>query len=342
MAALWSVGLQFFLVTAAIAVSGAQLCRYGDVLAEKTGMGRTWLGLVVLAAVTSLPETATGVSAVLWVNAPDITVGDLLGSCVFNLLILAVVDILYPPGPALTVADRGHLLAAAFGVVMLGVARHGGDGPFAHVRFDCAHVGLSGPVLLVCYLVAMRSVFRYQLRERAAYLEKYEEELAYEGISLRTAVRGVWAKRPGGGGRRHLACPGRRLIWPDSWAGTSPWWARFLWLPATSLPELVVTLKRLAAGRRGPGGGQSLRQQFDESRFAGGDGLHLFAGPHCCGWRLQQPCGHRGDGHRDDRHRHRGTDVPARRRKALRWMSLGAFCLAFLYAAHIFLQMLAQ
>ncbi len=56
--------LQFFLVAGTITVAGSRLSKYGDVLAEKTGMGRTWLGLVVLAAVTSLPEMATGVSAV--------------------------------------------------------------------------------------------------------------------------------------------------------------------------------------------------------------------------------------------------------------------------------------
>ena len=118
----WTVWLEFFLVAGTITVAGSRLTQYGDVLAEKTGMGRTWLGLVVLAAITSLPELATGVSAITWVQAPDLTVGDLLGSCMFNLLILAVVDLLHPPGPVLTAAHRGHLLAACFVVVMLGVA----------------------------------------------------------------------------------------------------------------------------------------------------------------------------------------------------------------------------
>lgn len=35
----------------------------GDVLAEKTGLGRTWIGLVLVAATTSLPELFTGLSA---------------------------------------------------------------------------------------------------------------------------------------------------------------------------------------------------------------------------------------------------------------------------------------
>ncbi len=339
MVALWSVGLQFFLVTAAIAVSGTQLCRYGDVLAEKTGMGRTWLGLVVLAAVTSLPETATGVSAVLWVNAPDITVGDLLGSCVFNLLILAVVDILYPPGPALTVADRGHILAASFGVVMLGVAVMGVMGPSPLSGFAWAHVGLSGPVLLVCYLVAMRSVFRYQRRQREAYLAEHEEKLVYEAISLRTAVlkfglnalvvvaAGIFMPRVA----ENLA---RLMGWQQSLVGTT-----FV-AAATSLPELVVTLGALRLGAVDLAVGNLFGSNLVNLALLGVMELLYLPGP-----LLEVVSRH-----------HAGTGVMAivmtgiataelmyrPQKKALRWMSLGAFALAFLYAAHIFLQMLAQ
>src|SRR4030042_1317704 len=167
MGAVW---LQFFICMGAITFSGTQRTRYGDVLAEKTGRGRTWMGLVALALVTSLPELANGASAVLWVAAPDLAVGDLMGSCVFNLLIWAVVDVFYPPGPILTYADRGHILAAAFGVMLLAVVSlellvHA---PMAH--FSIRHLAFSTPVLLCCYLIAMRVMFRYQRRERAAYL----------------------------------------------------------------------------------------------------------------------------------------------------------------------------
>ena len=49
--------------------------RYGEILADKTGRGGTWIGLVLLATVTALSELATGVSAVTVAAAPDIAVG---------------------------------------------------------------------------------------------------------------------------------------------------------------------------------------------------------------------------------------------------------------------------
>jgi len=62
---------EFLLVTGLILYSGSRL-------------SRLWLGLVLMAAVTSLPEPATGLSSVIVAGLPNIVAGDLLGSCVFN------------------------------------------------------------------------------------------------------------------------------------------------------------------------------------------------------------------------------------------------------------------
>jgi cation:H+ antiporter len=87
------VWLEFLGVTALIVFSGTKLTRYGDIISEKSGLSRLWLGLVLMAGVTSLPELATGLSAVA-TNLPGIAVGNILGSCVFNVFILGILDTL--------------------------------------------------------------------------------------------------------------------------------------------------------------------------------------------------------------------------------------------------------
>ncbi len=84
MLALINVWMQFVVCLALIGWGGFKLSIHGDVIAEKTGMGGTWIGLILMASVTSLPELVTGISSVSIANAPDIAVGDVLGSCVFN------------------------------------------------------------------------------------------------------------------------------------------------------------------------------------------------------------------------------------------------------------------
>ena len=75
------VWVQFAICLVLIGIAGVKLTHYGDAIADKSGLGRTWVGVLMLAAVTSLPELATGISSVTAANVPDIAVGDILGSC---------------------------------------------------------------------------------------------------------------------------------------------------------------------------------------------------------------------------------------------------------------------
>src|SRR4030065_203122 len=111
----------FIICTTIIFYSGSKLSKYGDILAEKTGLGRAWIGVVLMASVTSLPELVTGISSVTYAGVPDIAAGDVLGSCVFNMLILAVLDAIYRPMPISAKAHYGHVLSAGFGILLLGI-----------------------------------------------------------------------------------------------------------------------------------------------------------------------------------------------------------------------------
>ena len=87
--------LAFIGAGAVVILAGTALARYGDAIAEATGLGRLWIGSVLLAGATSLPELTTGISAVR-LGAVDLAVGDLFGSSLANMLILAVIDLLPP------------------------------------------------------------------------------------------------------------------------------------------------------------------------------------------------------------------------------------------------------
>jgi hypothetical protein len=87
------LALQSVLCVILVVLVGTWLSQSADVLAEKSGLGRTWVGAVLLAGATSLPELATGVSAVVVFNAPDLAAGGIFGSCLFNLLLLVLLDI---------------------------------------------------------------------------------------------------------------------------------------------------------------------------------------------------------------------------------------------------------
>jgi cation:H+ antiporter len=82
----------FAIAAAAVAWAGVHLARRGDELAERAGLSHLLVGMLLVASATSLPEVVTDVSAALG-DAPDLAVGDLFGSSMVNMAILAVIDL---------------------------------------------------------------------------------------------------------------------------------------------------------------------------------------------------------------------------------------------------------
>ncbi len=217
--------------------AGTVLSRHADILAEKLNVGRTWIGLILLATITSLPELMTGLSAVTIVGAPDIAVGDIMGSCTINLLLFVLVDFLYREQPLFRVASQGHLLAAGFGIILLAIAGLSLLTSQSGQSLAIGHVSVATPILLAFYLLAARTVFLHERRHRA----DAEAAVRHADASLSSAVRGtgiaaLFVVAAGTG----LAFAGEAvavsMAWDSSFVGTI-----FVAL-ATSLPEATVVI----------------------------------------------------------------------------------------------------
>jgi cation:H+ antiporter len=153
----------YFLVLSAIIVySGRKLSHYGDEIADYTGLGGNWIGVILLASVTSLPELITGISAITLNDLPDMAAGGIFGSCVFNLLIIALLDILLRNIPVSARANQSHILSASFGCVMLAI---GSVMIILSNQFPKLHfgwVGLDSIFYLLIYFVAMKLIFNQE------------------------------------------------------------------------------------------------------------------------------------------------------------------------------------
>ncbi len=233
------VWVQFAICLILIGVAGTRLALYADAIAEKTGMGGSWVGVVLLASVTSLPELATGISSVTVAGVPDIAVGDILGSCVFNLFILAILEMMIRSESIYRKASQGHILSSGFGIILIGIIGLGiilsaGEGKVA-----VGHVGVYSFVLVGFYIFSMRTVFRFekqlakeltsQVPENYAHMTLRQTLLQYLGAALVVVVAGIWLPFIGA----ELAV---QMQWNESFVGTL--FVAF----ATSLPEMVVTI----------------------------------------------------------------------------------------------------
>jgi cation:H+ antiporter len=249
LAAVW---LAFFVCLFIILLTGTKLSRYGDIIAVRTGLGGAWIGLVLLAIVTSMPELVTGLSAIIVVHAPDLAVGSALGSCIYNLLIIAILDFVYRGGSIYSGIQHSHSLSAGFGVVLLGALA---SAIFVQKHFAPPGLGPVGPYALIApviYFIGIRSIFYFERRENEIYASGLVEAvqvrrlepppLVLKSVYALFAVNAVVLT----GAATALPVIGQALAinmgWDETFVGTI-----FLAL-VTSVPEVVISVQAVRIG----------------------------------------------------------------------------------------------
>lgn len=235
--------LKLLLCAAVIGVAGPILVHYGDIIARLTGLSRTWIGLALIAIATSLPELFTGISAATVAAAPNIAVGNVFGSCIFNLAMLVILDEASRAEPLYRRIDQGHILTAGFGVILIGSA-----GALVLLSQNAAplqflHVSIYTPFIVALYLVAMRAAFVYERRtprppqiiEADPHMTLRRALIRYAAAAAVVVAAGIWLPFIGS----DIA---DAMGWKKSFVGT------LLISAATTLPELVVTVSALRMG----------------------------------------------------------------------------------------------
>lgn len=230
----------FFLCAAVIGYAGPILVRNADIIGWRSNLSRSWIGLLLLSTATSLPELVTGISSVTIAIAPDIAVGDVLGSCMFNLLMIVLLDALYREKSLFVSVTQGHILTAGYGVIAIGftgvailTARNGSDLSFAGV-------GIGTPILFLIYGAAMRGAYRYE-GVQARSQENMED---YSSVSQSQAIKRYMAAAAAvviAAILLPLAAVeiSRLMGWKQAFVGS------LFVAAATSVPELAVTISAL-------------------------------------------------------------------------------------------------
>lgn len=187
-----AVILQFLATAAIIIVAGSALARFADAIAELTQLGRLLIGSILLAGATSLPELAVDIHAIR-IGKPDLAVGDLAGSCLFNLLILALIDLTqHSRGQMFSRVAAAHALSGAVSICLMALAA---------ISIYSGHLlpwkglwGISGGcfVILLTYLMSVRLIFQDQrISARLSEQQSGTAEVSTVRLTLPRAVAGL-------------------------------------------------------------------------------------------------------------------------------------------------------
>ena len=117
--------LQLAAAAGIILFAAQYMARSADIIAEKTGLGRSFVGVVMLATATSLPELGTGVTSIVWVGEVNLAAGDAFGSNLFNLLIIGLLDLYWRRGPILASVSSTSAMVGTLGILVISVGMGG-------------------------------------------------------------------------------------------------------------------------------------------------------------------------------------------------------------------------
>jgi cation:H+ antiporter len=237
------VWLKLIICVLVIFFAGQKVAKQGDIIAEKTGAGRVWMGVIAIALITSLPELFAGISAVTIVRQPDLTVGNLLGANAFNLFNLALLDFFHKDASIFIGASPSHRITAWYSLLVLAAVAAALGMSLAGYPLTLGWIGWYTPVIFILYAFSVRQVFTYEKNlDKEIEPELYGHVTGYRNVvlwfifnSLLIVGAGFW-----------LAIIGDEIAavtgWGETFVGT-------LFLAfATTLPEITVSFTAVRIG----------------------------------------------------------------------------------------------
>lgn len=239
----------FVVAGGVVVVAGTVLARSGDEIATRTGLGGLFVGMLFLAGATSLPEIATDVSAALE-GAPDLAVGDLFGSSMANMAILAIIDVVHR-GRVWPGVEVGHARLAAIAIALTSVAVLAVLVPSG---VAIGWVGIETPLIVAGYVAAAAWMSRSRGEGRReshptgeimvptgwARAEAARHSLRFEVARFAVAAGLILVAAP------FLALSGKGIA--DATGVGQTFVGALLLAVATSLPELVASLAAVRIG----------------------------------------------------------------------------------------------
>lgn len=146
------VWIEFLAASAILVLAAMQLARYGDVIAIRTNLGGLFIGTLLMAGATSLPELLTTINS-LGQNVPNLAAGNMFGSNMFNMFMLALLDLTNQNARILRKVAMKHGLTAGLAILLIGMSVF-----FIQIDLDwqVGWVGLDSLLLMAVYLGGIR------------------------------------------------------------------------------------------------------------------------------------------------------------------------------------------
>lgn len=236
------IWLQFLISSAVIVLAAMQLAKFADAIALRSGLGRLFIGAILLASATSMPELLTGLSSFRQ-GVPNLTVGNLMGSNLFNIVLLALADIASREPRMLRMITKRHAVSGSLTLMMIALMVF-----FLAANIDVSFgwVGLDSLILIAVYVGSIR-LLQGNLGPFEPSGPEDLEEMGDGVPTLRNSIIGFALATAVLGAVSPMLVSSSAAIAEATGLGTS-FVGTTLVAISTSLPEVVTTIQLVRIG----------------------------------------------------------------------------------------------
>ena len=247
----FTLWLQFVTASAIIVFAGSRLSRYADILSEKLKLGHVFVGMIFLGWITSLPELVLSLGSTIAVEEPNLAIGNVLGSCLFNLMILVIADITVIGGLFFTRTNPKSAVTGFVSLTMLLLATGGlvlgmvsGVPTWLEKPFGIP-LGLFSWLIASFYVVSTILLYRYDrksgISDEEPKQEKHESaSMVVVGFASLAATAGIV------GAGLWMSYLGDAIA--DKYVMTHSFVGTLFFAIVSSLPELTTTIASARLG----------------------------------------------------------------------------------------------
>lgn len=164
--------LLFFVLAVLTVVFAIKISNYADIISKKSVVGGTLIGSSLLGVATSLPELSTSISSIA-IDDVDILMGNILGSNMFNIFILAFINLIFLKKFALSFSSKKQLYLLFLNLFLALFL-------FLSMTFKINltffHIGLESIFLLIIYIIGFKYISKIKENHKEEFLEVENEE----------------------------------------------------------------------------------------------------------------------------------------------------------------------
>lgn len=166
--------LLYLILAITVIVLSVIVSKYVDLIEKNSSLSGAFIGGIILSAVTSLPELFTSISSTVLIKKPGLCFGNILGSDLFNLTIIAFMILIFSSKYKVAKISESHLVTVILLIFIYGILAMNMLGI---TDFNILTVNITSIIIFIMYIIGVKAMAK-ENGDCDGFEEEIDEEVA--------------------------------------------------------------------------------------------------------------------------------------------------------------------